>query len=102
MNTNVEAVEAACTRLVDKGEAITFVAVACQSGISRTTLYRNPQLRVVVEEYRHRSYDRHTLTGLYCEIAFLRNGLEALADRIRKHEERLRNLESLKFRHKAN
>lgn len=93
MNTNLQTVEAACARLAQHGEAITFTAVADHTGISRTTLYRNPQLRAVVEEHRHNIHDPHTLTGLAAENAHLRTGLQALADRIRNQEERLRHLE---------
>ena len=91
MTTNVEAVEAACARLADNGEAITFTAVAEHARISRTTLYRNPQLRAVVEEHRYHSHDPHTLTGL-----------EALANPVRNHEERLRHLERRQPHRKAN
>ena len=93
MTTNLESVEAACTHLADAGEAITFTAVAEHAGISRTTLYRNPQLRAVVDDHRSHSHDRHTLTGLAAEIAHLRTGLQALADRVRNQEERIRHLE---------
>lgn len=100
--SRLEAVEAACAHLVDTGEAITFTAVAEHAGISRTTLYRNPQLHAVVEDYRTHSHDRHTLTGLAAEIAHLRAGLEAVADRVRNQEERLRRLEGRTPRRKAN
>ncbi len=93
MTTNLETVEAACTHLAQTGEQITFTAVADHTGISRTTLYRNPQLRAVIENHRSHSHDRHTLTGLAAEIAHLRTGLEVLADRVRHQEERLRHLE---------
>lgn len=93
MTTNLEAVEAACTHLADAGKAITFTAIAEHAGISRTSLYRNPQLRAVIDDHRSHSHDRHTLTGLSAEIAHLRAGLEALADRVRNQEERLRHLE---------
>lgn len=103
MTTNLEAVEAACARLADNGDPITFTAVADHAGISRTTLYRNPQLRAVIEQQRHRSHDPQTLTGLAAEIAHLRTGLEALADRTRNQEERLRHLEGRSTtRRKAN
>jgi hypothetical protein len=102
MTTNLEAVETACGHLADNGQAITFTAIADHTGISRTTLYRNPQLRAIVEEHRSHSHDRHTLTGLGAEIAHLRTGLEALADRVRNHEERLRHLEGRQPRRKAN
>lgn len=90
MTTNLQTVEAACANLAHNGEAITFTAVADHAGISRTTLYRNPQLRAVVEQNRSHSHHPHTLTA---EIAHLRTGLQALADRIRNQEERLRRLE---------
>ena len=102
MTTNLEAVEAACSRLAEHGQAITFTAVSDHTGISRTTLYRNPQLRAVVEQHRSHSHDRHTITGLAAELAHLRAGLEALADRVRHHEERLRRLEGRQPRRKAN
>ncbi|MCC5953362.1 MAG: hypothetical protein JJU45_14810 [Acidimicrobiia bacterium] len=93
MTTNLETVEAACAHLAESGGPITFTAVAEHTGISRTTLYRNPQLRAVIDDHRSHSHDRHTLTGLAAEIAHLRAGLEALADRVRNQEERLRHLE---------
>lgn len=93
MTTNLEAVETACTHLANSGEQVTFTAVAEHTGISRTTLYRNPQLRAVIDDHRSHSHDRHTLTGLAAEITHLRTGLEALADRVRHQEERLRHLE---------
>ena len=68
MSTRLEAVEAASGHLVDTGKAITFTAVAEHAGISRTTLYRNSQLRAVVEDHQAHSHDRHTLTGLAAEI----------------------------------
>lgn len=93
MTTNLEAVEAACTHLARGGDQITFTAVAEHTGLSRTTLYRNPQLRAVIDDHRSHNHDRHTLTGLAAEITHLRAGLEALADRVRDQEERLRHLE---------
>ena len=100
-DNNLEAVEAACARLANDGQAITFTAVADHARISRTTLYRNPQLRAIVEEHRHHSHDRHSLTGLATQIAHLRTGLEALADRVRNQEERLRHLEGRQARREA-
>lgn len=93
MTTNLEAVEGACAHLAESGAAITFTAVAEHAGISRTTLYRNPQLRAVIDDHRSRTHDRHTLTGLAAEVAHLHTGLEALADRVRNQEERIRHLE---------
>lgn len=102
MNNNLELVETACVELVNNETAITFTAIAEHTGISRTTLYRNPQLRAVIEEHRHHSHDPRTLTGLAAEISHLRTGLEAIADRIRQQEERLRRLETQQPHRKAN
>jgi Family of unknown function (DUF6262) len=104
MSDNLDLVEAACTALAAAGDAITFAAVAERTGISRTTLYRNPQLRAVIEDHRSHSHDRRTLTGVAAEIAHLRSALEAIADRVRRHEERLRRLEApaTRRRRKAN
>jgi len=93
MNDNLATVEAACAELATTGQPITFTAIADHTGISRTTLYRNPDLHAVIEEHRRRTNDPRTLTGLTAEIAHLRTGLEAVADRVRQHEERLRRLE---------
>ncbi len=102
MTNSLELVESACVELVNNGTPITFTAIAEHTGISRTTLYRNPQLRAVIEEHRHHSHDPRTLTGLAAEIGHLRTGLEAIADRIRQQEERLRRLEIQKPHRKAN
>ncbi|HXH58406.1 hypothetical protein [Iamia sp.] len=102
MTDNVNLVEAACTELAGRDKAITFTAVADHAGISRTTLYRNPQLHAIVEEHRSHTHDRRTLTGLSAEIGHLRTALEAVADRVRHHEERLRRIESRQPRRKAN
>jgi nicotinamidase-related amidase len=104
MTDNLDLVEATCTQLATTGNAITFTAVAEHTGISRTTLYRNPQLRAVIEDHRSHSHDHHTLTGVAAEIAHLRTALEAIADRVRRHEEQLRRLEATthKRRRKAN
>ncbi len=101
MTDNIEAVETACTELANQDEPITFTVIAELTGISRTTLYRNQQLRAIVEEHRSHTHDRRTLTGLAAEIAHLRNSLEAVADRVRQQEERLRRLER-QPRRKAN
>jgi len=94
MTNNLSSVEAACTELAEVGEPITFTAIAEQTGISRTTLYRNPELRSVIDEHRHHTNDPRTLTALTTEIVHLRTALEAVADRVRQHEERLRRIET--------
>ena len=90
---NLARVEAACTDLHSEGQPVTFTAVADHTGISRTTLYRNHTMRAVIEEHRQHSHDPRTLTGLTAEIGHLRTAVEAVADRVRQHEERIRRLE---------
>lgn len=94
MNNNLATVEAACLKLASSGQPITFTNIAERTRISRTTLYRNPDLRAVIEEHRQRTNDPRTLTGLTTEIAHLRTGLEAIGDRVRQQEKRLRRLET--------
>jgi hypothetical protein len=101
MNDNLATIETACRELATSGEPVTFTNIAEHTGISRTTLYRNPQLRAVIEEHRHHYHDPRTLTGLTAEIGHLRTAVEALADRVRHQEERLRRLEPTP-RRKAN
>ena len=93
-------VEQTCADLLQEGEPVTFTTVASAAGISRTTLYRDPTLRMVVEEQRTHSHDPRTMSGLVSEIGHLRIAVEALAERVRRHEEQLRRLE-LPPRHKA-
>jgi hypothetical protein len=85
-------VERACTQLRRDGRPVTFTAVAARTGLGRTTLYRNPALRAVIDGHRHRTAASGTLTGLTDEITTLRTALEALAARVRHHEEQLRRL----------
>jgi hypothetical protein len=92
-------VEEACTQLVAEGRPVTFTGVAARSGISRTTLYRQPDLRALVDEHRLRTRDATTLSGLTVQIDQLRRSLEAVAARVRHHEEILRRLE--RQRHSA-
>lgn len=89
-------VERACAELHHDGQPVTFTAVAARTGLGRTTLYRDATLRVVIEEHRHRSASSGTLAGLTDEIATLRTALDALATRVRHHEEQLRRLASRK------
>jgi len=86
-------VEAACTELAAAGQTVTFNQVAVLAGISRTTLYRRADLRALVDEHRARGSDATTLTGLTVQIDQLRRSTEALAARVRRHEEQLRRLE---------
>ncbi len=86
-------VEDACADLAAAGQPVTFSQVAARAGISRTTLYRRADLRAVIDEHRARGHDASTLTGLAVQIDQLRRSLEAVAARVRRHEEQLRRLE---------
>ena len=90
---DVVAVERACTTLAAGGRRVTFNAVAEQTAISRTTLYRRADLRALVDEHRAKGRDATTLSGITIQIDQLRRGLEAVARNVRRHEERLRRLE---------
>ena len=85
-------VEDACAALLAAGQPVAFDEVATRAGLGRATLYRNPELRAIVEEHRARGREAHTLTGLSTEIEHLRIALDALATTVRRHEEQLRRL----------
>jgi hypothetical protein len=85
-------VERVCTELATSGQPITFTVVAAQAEVSRATLYRDPQLRAIVDEHRTRQTDARTLTGLATEVAHLRTAVEALAEGVKRHEEQLRKI----------
>ena len=89
-------IETACAELAAAGQPVTFTEVAARAQISRTTLYRRADLRAVVEEHRARGRDATTLTGLTVQIDQLRRSLEAVAARVRRHEEQLRRLERVR------
>lgn len=85
-------VEQACAELLADQQPVTFTQIAARTGIGRTTLYRNPSLRALVEEHRYRATHAGTLTGLAADITTLRTALEAIAGRVRRHEEQLRQI----------
>jgi len=85
-------VEQACRELLTEGQPITFPDVAARAGTARATLYRRPELRAVVEEHRQHQRQALTLTGLAVQIDQLRATLEALAAKVRHHEEQIRQL----------
>ena len=85
-------VERACAQLHHDGKPVTFTAIAAATGLGRTTLYRDPAIRAVIEEHRHRAATSGTLQGLTDEIATLRTAVDALATTVRRHEEQLRRL----------
>jgi hypothetical protein len=88
--------EAACAELAATGQPITFTAVAVLARISRTTFYRRADLRAVIDEYRTRGQDTSaltSLTSLTVQIDQMRRSLEAVAAKVRRHEETIRRLE---------
>ena len=85
-------VRQACTELTAAGSSLTFDAVAQLTGISRATLYRRRDLREIIEHYRDPSGQHLTLTGLAAQVDQLRDSLEAVADRVKRHEEEIRRL----------
>jgi hypothetical protein len=87
-------VDRACAQLRRDGKSVTFTAVAAITGLSRTTLYRNPAMRAVIDDHRRRANDSGTLAGITEEITLLRTALDALADCVRRHEEQIRKLAS--------
>jgi AcrR family transcriptional regulator len=88
----VARVETACAQLVDAGQAVTFTAVASRAGMAKATLYRRPELRAIIEQRRVDDREAHTLSGIIIELDQLRQSLEAVAAKVRRHEEELRTL----------
>jgi len=86
-------VEQACAQLAARGLPVTFTEVATRSRTSKATLYRRPELRAVIEEHRAQARSALTISGLAADINLLRQGLEALAARVRHHEELIRDLQ---------
>jgi hypothetical protein len=89
----VPRVERACADIVDAGDTVTFAAVAARVGVAKATLYRRAELRSIIEEHRARHRDAYTLSGIVVELDQLRHGLEAVAAKVRRHEELLRDLQ---------
>lgn len=83
-------VEQTCAELAAAGQPITFTAVAARTKIGRATLYRNTEIRAVIDEHRTRQTDARTLTGLATEVAHLRTIVESLASTVAQHDEQLR------------
>src|SRR6266704_3155196 len=85
-------VRAACAELTRSGVDVTFTAVAERTGISRATLYRRRELRELIDQHRTPAGETLTLTGLAAQVEQLRHSLEAVAAKVRRHEEELRRL----------
>lgn len=88
-------VEHALAAMVSDEADVTVSGVVARTGISRATLYRHPELIALIKDCRARLTDASTLSGLTAQIESVRSGLEAVAARVRLHEERLRDLERL-------
>ena len=88
----LQRVEDACAELAVAKDPITFDSVAARTGLGRATLYRNADLRAVIEDHRTRGREASTITGLINEIAHLRTALNEVAAKVRRHEEELRRL----------
>jgi hypothetical protein len=78
--------------LAAAGQPVTFTAVAARAGVGHATLYRDPALRALVDGHRRDAASAGTLTGLADDITALRTAIEALAARVRHHEEQIRRL----------
>jgi AcrR family transcriptional regulator len=85
-------VERACIELVDEGRQLTVGEVAARARVGKATIYRRPELRALVEEHRARGREALTLTGLAVQVDQLRQSLEAVAAKVRRHEEFLRRI----------
>lgn len=88
----LDEVRTVCHTLLEHGRAITFPAIAEQTGISRATLYRRRELRELINTYRDPTGDALTVTTLATQIDQLRHTLDAVTAKVRRHEEELRSL----------
>ncbi len=86
----VARVERACRELLAEGTAITVDLVPARTGIGRTRIYRHEEPNAIVREHRRHREDAPTLTGRTVQIDRLRHSLEAVAAKVRRHEEILR------------
>lgn len=84
-------IERACAQIADNGVAITFVKVAELTGIARSMLYRNQNIRSVIEHHRRNAPDDAILV-LTDELTTLRATIETLATKVRHHDAQLRRL----------
>ena len=81
-------IERACAQIADNGVAITFVKVAELTGIARSTLYRNQNIRSVIEHHRRNAPDDAILV-LTDELTTPRATIETLATKVRHHDAQL-------------
>ena len=92
-STTLNQIERACADLARNGHAITIAAVAEHAGISRSTIYRNPTLRAIIEHHQQAAPDG-SITAITDQLATLRQAVQTLADTVRHHDAQLRRLTS--------
>ena len=84
-------VERACIDLARDGHPITIAAVADRAGISRSTIYRNTDLRTIIE-HQQRTAPDGSIIAITDELATLRQTVQTLANTVRQHDAQLRRL----------
>lgn len=84
-------IERACIDLAREGHAITVTAVADRAGISRSTIYRNTDLRTIIE-HQQRTTPDGSIIAITDELTTLRQTVQTLADTVRQHDAQLRRL----------
>ncbi|WP_434971242.1 DUF6262 family protein [Microbacterium sp. bgisy207] len=84
-------IERACADLARNGHPITIAKVAEHAGISRSTIYRNPELRTIIEHHQEAAADG-SITAITDELTTLRQAVQTLADTVRHHDAQLRRL----------
>ncbi|MGI8393190.1 DUF6262 family protein [Leucobacter sp. W1038] len=84
-------IERACIDLARDGHPITVTAVADRAGISRSTIYRNTELRTIIE-HQQRTAPDGSITAITDELTTLRQTVQTLADTVRQHDAQLRRL----------
>lgn len=90
-NPTLNKIERACADLARTGEPLTIAAVAEHAGIARSTIYRNPGIRAIIEHHRQAAPDG-PITAITDELATLRATVQALANTVRRHDTQLRHL----------
>ncbi len=87
-------IERVCADLARDGHPITIAAVADRAGIARSTIYRNPELRTMIEHHRQTAPDGTitAITAITDELATLRASIQTLADTVRQHDAKIRRL----------
>ena len=84
-------IERACADLARNGHPITIAKVAEHAGISRSTIYRNTDLRTIIE-HQQRTAPDGSIIAITDELATLRQTVQTLADTVRQHDAQLRRL----------